>query len=151
MYRFIKCISLTKGRRSKRQNILSVLTVHQPFYISICISTLPTQHTTFILIIQTLIYDLLQTLIFDLISLNFLGNNQSGKFVARSGFLRRALFDRQWPKQRPKFYLRRAFCKFPVWQLDYWVEQSGESSWIIGWAGGVTLHCSWQVNTEQQQ
>ena len=30
--------------------ILSVLAVHRPFYILICISTLPTQHTTFILI-----------------------------------------------------------------------------------------------------
>ena len=30
-------------------HILSVLAVHRPFYISICISTLPTQHTTFIL------------------------------------------------------------------------------------------------------
>ena len=28
--------------------ILSVLAVHRPFYISICISTLPTQYTTFI-------------------------------------------------------------------------------------------------------
>ena len=28
--------------------LLSVLAVHQPFYISICISTLPTQHTKFI-------------------------------------------------------------------------------------------------------
>ena len=43
--------SLTKaGQCSKRQTILSVSAVHQPFYISfsICISTLPTQHTTFI-------------------------------------------------------------------------------------------------------
>ena len=39
--------SLKKGQCSKRQTILSVLAVHQPFYISICISTLPTQHTTF--------------------------------------------------------------------------------------------------------
>ena len=39
--------SRTKGQRSKRQTILSVLAVHRPFYISICISTLPTQHTTF--------------------------------------------------------------------------------------------------------
>ena len=29
------------------QTLLSILAVHQPFYISICISTLPTQHTTF--------------------------------------------------------------------------------------------------------
>ena len=33
---------------------LSVLAVHRPFYISICISTLPTQHTTFILILYVL-------------------------------------------------------------------------------------------------
>ena len=37
-----KCISwffsLTKGQCSKRQTILSVLAVHRPFYISICIS-----------------------------------------------------------------------------------------------------------------
>ena len=44
---FIFCFSLTKGQRSKRYTLLSVLAVHQPFYISICISTLPTQHTTF--------------------------------------------------------------------------------------------------------
>ena len=41
------CFSLTKGQRSKRQTLF-VSAVHQPFYISICISTLPTQHTTFI-------------------------------------------------------------------------------------------------------
>ena len=46
---FIFCFSLTKGQCSKRQTILSVLAVHRPFYISNCISTLPTQHTTFIL------------------------------------------------------------------------------------------------------
>ena len=40
--------SLTKGQCSKRLTILSVLAVHRPFYISICISTLPTQHTTYI-------------------------------------------------------------------------------------------------------
>ena len=28
--------------------VLPVLGIHQPFYISICISTLPTQYTTFI-------------------------------------------------------------------------------------------------------
>ena len=33
--------------------ILSVLAIHRPFYISICISTLPTQHTTFNLIINS--------------------------------------------------------------------------------------------------
>ena len=32
--------------------ILSVLAVHRPFYFSICISTLPTQHTTFIPILS---------------------------------------------------------------------------------------------------
>ena len=37
-----------KGQCSKSQTILSVLAVHRPFYISICISTLPTQQTTFI-------------------------------------------------------------------------------------------------------
>ena len=45
---FIFCFSLTKGQCSKRQTILSVLAVHQCFYISIYISTLPTHHTTFI-------------------------------------------------------------------------------------------------------
>ena len=34
-----------------RKTILSVLAVHRPFCISICISTLPTQHTTFIIYI----------------------------------------------------------------------------------------------------
>ena len=29
------------------ETLLSISAVHQPFYISICISTLPTQHTTF--------------------------------------------------------------------------------------------------------
>ena len=28
--------------------VLSLLAVHRPFYISICISTMPMQHTTFI-------------------------------------------------------------------------------------------------------
>ena len=37
---------LTKGQCSKRQAMLSVL--HRPFYISIFISSLPTQPTTFI-------------------------------------------------------------------------------------------------------
>ena len=40
----IDCLSLI--------SILSVLAVHRPFYISICISTLPTQHTTFIKILN---------------------------------------------------------------------------------------------------
>ena len=35
---------------SKEADILSVLAVHRPFYISSCISTLPTQHTTFMTI-----------------------------------------------------------------------------------------------------
>ena len=35
---------------SKEADILSVLALHRPFYISICISTLPTQHTTFMTI-----------------------------------------------------------------------------------------------------
>ena len=34
---------------SKRQTLLSVLAVHQRFHISICISTLSTQHITFII------------------------------------------------------------------------------------------------------
>ena len=34
---FVFCFSLTKGQRSKRWTILSVLAVHQPCYISICI------------------------------------------------------------------------------------------------------------------
>ena len=38
--------SLTKGQHSKRYTLLSVSAVHQPFHISICICTLPTQHTT---------------------------------------------------------------------------------------------------------
>ena len=37
-----------KVREMKCITILSVSAVHRPFYISICISTLPTQHTTFI-------------------------------------------------------------------------------------------------------
>ena len=40
--------SLTKGQRFKRWTLLSVLAVHRPFHISICISTLPMQYTTFI-------------------------------------------------------------------------------------------------------
>ena len=40
-------IALTKGLRSKHYSLLSVSAV-QPFYISICISRLTTQHTTFI-------------------------------------------------------------------------------------------------------
>ena len=43
VFLFILCFSLTKGQCSKRQTIL-----YRPFYISICVSTLPTQHTTFI-------------------------------------------------------------------------------------------------------
>ena len=39
------CFSL---QRSKRWILLSISAVHQTFYISICISTLPTQYTTFI-------------------------------------------------------------------------------------------------------
>ena len=38
---FIFCFSLTKGQRSKRYTILSVLAVHRPFYISIIITCLP--------------------------------------------------------------------------------------------------------------
>ena len=45
---FIFFFSLTNGQCSKRQTVLSVLAVHRPFYISICIFTLPTQHTMFI-------------------------------------------------------------------------------------------------------
>ena len=37
---FCSCFSLTKGQRSKRYTLLSVLAVRQPFYISICISIL---------------------------------------------------------------------------------------------------------------
>ena len=40
--------SLTKGRRSRRWTLLSISAVHQLFYISICIWTLPTADTTFI-------------------------------------------------------------------------------------------------------
>ena len=36
-------------------HILSVLVVHRPFYILICISNLPTQHTTFIVFHQLLL------------------------------------------------------------------------------------------------
>ena len=46
VFLFIFCFSLTKGQCSKRQTLLSVSAVHRPFYISIYISTLPTQHTT---------------------------------------------------------------------------------------------------------
>ena len=44
----VSCCSLTKGPRLKRYNLLSISAVNQQFYISICIGTLPTQHTTFI-------------------------------------------------------------------------------------------------------
>ena len=37
---FIQCFSLTNGQRSKRQTLLSISAVHQPFYILISISTL---------------------------------------------------------------------------------------------------------------
>ena len=40
--------SLTKGQRLKCSTVLSVMAVHQAFYISICMSTLPTQYTRFI-------------------------------------------------------------------------------------------------------
>ena len=47
------CFSLTKGLRARNIRIyypywIRILAVHKPFYISICILTLPTQHTTFI-------------------------------------------------------------------------------------------------------
>ena len=46
---YILCFSLTKGQRSKRsETLLSISAVHRPFYISICISTLPTQHNRII-------------------------------------------------------------------------------------------------------
>ena len=44
----IFCHMIIFRQRSKRYTLLSVSAVHQPFHISICISTLPTQHTTFI-------------------------------------------------------------------------------------------------------
>ena len=37
--------------------VLSILAVHQPFYISICISILPTQHTTCTFISLTASWD----------------------------------------------------------------------------------------------
>ena len=49
---------VTKDQCSKRQTILSVLAVHRPFYISICISCLPKQHTTFISIFHLSLLDL---------------------------------------------------------------------------------------------
>ena len=63
------CFSLTKGQCSKRQTVLSALAVHQPFYISICISTLPTQHTTFIYQISCSCFILIPS--FDLFLLPF--------------------------------------------------------------------------------
>ena len=36
--------------------LLSVLAVHRPFYISICISTLPTQHTTFKINLEDVVF-----------------------------------------------------------------------------------------------
>ena len=47
------CFSLTKGLRARNIRIyypyrIRILAVHQHFYLSICILTLPTQHTTFI-------------------------------------------------------------------------------------------------------
>ena len=44
--------------------ILSILAVHRPFYISICIATLPTQHTTFILLVAVCILHPLTELFF---------------------------------------------------------------------------------------
>ena len=43
-------VHLAKKQKKSQWNLthFSVKKVHQPFYISICISTLPTQHTTFI-------------------------------------------------------------------------------------------------------
>ena len=35
-------------RAGERETLLSISAVHQPFYISICIWTLPMQHTMFI-------------------------------------------------------------------------------------------------------
>ena len=36
--------------------LLSGLAVHRPFYISICISTLPTQHTTFKINLEDVVF-----------------------------------------------------------------------------------------------
>ena len=44
-------LNILKGQRSKRYTLLSISAAHQPFHISICISTLPTQHTTFLSLI----------------------------------------------------------------------------------------------------
>ena len=40
------CSTVVKKRQAVSGTILSVLAVHRPYYISICISTLPTHHTT---------------------------------------------------------------------------------------------------------
>ena len=44
-------LSLWRRANARNVRLLSVLAVHRPFYVSICISTLPTQNTTFIPII----------------------------------------------------------------------------------------------------
>ena len=38
--------------------VVSALVVHRPFYISICISTLPTQHTTFTLLVVVCFFNI---------------------------------------------------------------------------------------------
>ena len=47
--RFCYLCSFSVSLSDARNVRLYVLAVHRPFYISICISTLPTQHTTFII------------------------------------------------------------------------------------------------------
>ena len=46
--RIVKSNVSSVGPSSER-NVSLVSAVHRPFYISICISTLPTQYTTFII------------------------------------------------------------------------------------------------------
>ena len=52
--KFTRSLSLlfSLSSTSTLLSILSVLAVQRPFYISICISTLPTQHTTFIILLS---------------------------------------------------------------------------------------------------
>ena len=58
--RIVKSNVSSVGPSSER-NVSLVSAVHRPFYISICISTLPTQHTTFIILISVLLYWLVRS------------------------------------------------------------------------------------------
>ena len=52
---FIFCFSLTKGQCSKHQTILSVLAVHRPFYISICMPDNIRFYTTYCICLVNII------------------------------------------------------------------------------------------------